>query len=162
MTASFGRGTDFKVFDPKVNGAGGVHIIQTFLSEDEAEEIQIKGRTNRQNTPGSADIIFKSNELEILNISKTLKNKPHEMIHKALSEARERKANNENDVIKTLVNQSSDRHNKCLDVYGTETLKQVKLIEYVSEINEAKVIGDTNIRTVIAIDGTCSMGGVIA
>lgn len=61
MTKSFGRGTDFKVFDPKVNEAGGIHIIQTFLSEDEAEEIQIKGRTNRQNTPGSVDIVFKKN-----------------------------------------------------------------------------------------------------
>jgi len=34
MTKSFGRGTDFQIFDPKVNEKGGVHIIQTFLSID--------------------------------------------------------------------------------------------------------------------------------
>jgi len=32
MTASFGRGTDFIVLDKEINKAGGVHIIQTFLS----------------------------------------------------------------------------------------------------------------------------------
>jgi len=32
MTKSFGRGTDFQVYDPNVNNNGGAHIIQTFLS----------------------------------------------------------------------------------------------------------------------------------
>ena len=32
MTKAFGRGTDFQVFDKKVQDKGGVHIIQTFLS----------------------------------------------------------------------------------------------------------------------------------
>ena len=72
MTKSFGRGTDFQVYDQKIQDKGGVHIIQTFLSEEEAEEIQIKGRTNRQNSPGSVDIIFKENELQLLNIEKSL------------------------------------------------------------------------------------------
>ena len=61
MTKSFGRGTDFQIYDPKVNEKGGVHIIQTFLSLDQSEEIQIMGRTNRQNTNGSYDAVFKSN-----------------------------------------------------------------------------------------------------
>jgi hypothetical protein len=38
MTKSFGRGTDFQVYDPKLNNdIGGVHIIQTFLSLDQSE-----------------------------------------------------------------------------------------------------------------------------
>ena len=38
MTKSFGRGTDFQVYDPKISEIeiGGVHIIQTFLSEEES------------------------------------------------------------------------------------------------------------------------------
>jgi preprotein translocase subunit SecA len=59
MTKAFGRGTDFQVLDKGVYESGGIHIIQTFLSHEEAEEIQIKGRTNRQNSPGSVDIIYK-------------------------------------------------------------------------------------------------------
>ena len=73
MTKSFGRGTDFQVYDDSIKKNGGVHIIQTFLSQEEAEEIQIKGRTNRQNSKGSVDIIFKKAELEALKISKDLK-----------------------------------------------------------------------------------------
>lgn len=68
MTKSFGRGTDFQVYDDSIKKNGGVHIIQTFLSQEEAEEIQIKGRTNRQNSKGSVDIIFKKTELEALDI----------------------------------------------------------------------------------------------
>ena len=49
MTDSFGRGTDFIVLNKDINQRGGVHVIQTFLSLDESEEVQIKGRTARQN-----------------------------------------------------------------------------------------------------------------
>lgn len=65
MTKSFGRGTDFQVYDKAVEKEG-VHIIQTFLSEEESEEVQIKGRTNRQNSEGSVSIILKQTELEQL------------------------------------------------------------------------------------------------
>ncbi len=36
MTNSFGRGTDFKIFDETLFkiGDGGLHVIQTFLSVD--------------------------------------------------------------------------------------------------------------------------------
>ena len=36
MTNSFGRGTDFKVYDETLFqiGDGGLHVIQTFLSID--------------------------------------------------------------------------------------------------------------------------------
>ena len=46
--AVFGRGTDFFGKDEVVQKNGGVHVIQTFLSEDQSEEIQIQGRTARQ------------------------------------------------------------------------------------------------------------------
>ena len=47
MTASFGRGTDFVVYDPIVKESEGVLVIQTFISIDKSEEIQIIGRTAR-------------------------------------------------------------------------------------------------------------------
>lgn len=33
--------------DDDINEAGGVHVILTYIPEDEAELVQIKGRTNR-------------------------------------------------------------------------------------------------------------------
>jgi hypothetical protein len=57
-TRPFGRGTDFLSTDASVNGAGGVHVVQTFLSETESEEIQIKGRTARQGDNGSYALVL--------------------------------------------------------------------------------------------------------
>jgi len=58
MTGAFGRGTDFKIYDEKIIKEGGLHVIQTYLSLDESEEEQIKGRTARQYNPGSYDCII--------------------------------------------------------------------------------------------------------
>jgi preprotein translocase subunit SecA len=48
LTRSFGRGIDFVVEEDNVKSAGGVHVIQTFISEDVSESVQIEGRTARQ------------------------------------------------------------------------------------------------------------------
>lgn len=58
----FGRGTDFKCRDKKVIPKG-VRVIQTFLSEDVSEEIQIKGRTCRQGDKGSYKMILLLDDL---------------------------------------------------------------------------------------------------
>ena len=44
FTKVFGRGTDFITHDMIVSANGGVHAIQTFLSEQLSEEKQIKGK----------------------------------------------------------------------------------------------------------------------
>ena len=43
LTRDFGRGTDFMVEDVKVDKRGGVHVIQTFVSDEISEEKQIQG-----------------------------------------------------------------------------------------------------------------------
>lgn len=37
MTNSFGRGTDFIILSDNINNNGGLHVIQVFLTVDEAE-----------------------------------------------------------------------------------------------------------------------------
>lgn len=64
FTKCFGRGTDFKVFDPRVIQANGAHVIQTFFSEDISEEVQIKGRTARQGHKGTYKMIVLDTTLE--------------------------------------------------------------------------------------------------
>ncbi|XP_047141208.2 protein translocase subunit SecA isoform X2 [Hydra vulgaris] len=48
LTRAFGRGTDFVCNDRNVVTNGGVHVVQTFFSEELSEEVQIQGRTARQ------------------------------------------------------------------------------------------------------------------
>eukprot|EP00957_Ditylum_brightwellii_P164876 12553057-Ditylum_brightwellii.AAC.1 len=57
-TAVFGCSTDFFCKDETVQRNGGVHVIQSFLSEEESEEIQIQGRTARQGRKGSNQMIL--------------------------------------------------------------------------------------------------------
>jgi hypothetical protein len=62
-TSVFGRGTDFFCKDEAVEKNGGVHIIQTFLSEEITEEIQIQGRTARQGKQGTYQLILLESDL---------------------------------------------------------------------------------------------------
>jgi len=70
----FGRGLDFVCLDKKVNGNGGVHVLQTFLSEEKSEETQIMGRTCRQGDPGSYKMILCLHDLVRWNELKGDKN----------------------------------------------------------------------------------------
>ncbi|CAF1453216.1 unnamed protein product [Adineta ricciae] len=56
LTRELGRGVDFQT-EPIVNQNGGMHVIQTFFSENIREEIQIRGRTARKDEPGSYELI---------------------------------------------------------------------------------------------------------
>lgn len=66
----FGRGTDFICYDESVALNGGTHVIQTFLSEDLSEEVQIKGRTARQGNFGSFSMILLDSDLEKFHITR--------------------------------------------------------------------------------------------
>mmetsp|Transcript_16855 Transcript_16855/g.23104 ORF Transcript_16855/g.23104 Transcript_16855/m.23104 type:complete len:1104 (+) Transcript_16855:4065-7376(+) len=69
MTKAFGRGTDFICNDKRMIDVGGVHVIQTFLSEQMAEEVQIMGRTARQGSKGSFGMVLRYKDLDKFGIS---------------------------------------------------------------------------------------------
>ncbi|XP_026016922.1 uncharacterized protein LOC113018071 [Astatotilapia calliptera] len=54
-----GRGTDLQVSDT-VKEAGGLFVVQTFLPKNARVEAQAFGRTARQGSPGSAQLILRS------------------------------------------------------------------------------------------------------
>lgn len=58
-----GRGTDFVCYDSKLDGSGGIHVIQTFFSGEKSEEIQIQGRTARDVNHGSYSLVLSSDDL---------------------------------------------------------------------------------------------------
>jgi hypothetical protein len=71
LTREYGYGTDFMCFDDRLISAGGVHVIQTFLSDCLSEEIHIKGRTARQGDIGSYSMVLKEDELQRFSITPT-------------------------------------------------------------------------------------------
>ncbi|CAF4261426.1 unnamed protein product, partial [Rotaria sp. Silwood2] len=70
LTRKFGRGTDFICYDQTVSANGGTHVIQTFLSEELSEEVQIKGRTARQGDHGSYSMILLDRDQEKFHIER--------------------------------------------------------------------------------------------
>jgi GTPase SAR1 family protein/DNA-binding winged helix-turn-helix (wHTH) protein len=63
MTRSYGRGTDFVCRDSGLVVNGGVHVIMTFFPQDSSEEKQIRGRTCRQDDPGSCEMVLSEKAL---------------------------------------------------------------------------------------------------
>ena len=63
-----GRGLDFKCHNKSVESNGGMHVVQTFLSEEESEEIQIRGRSARQEKSGTYKLILLRSDLEKFGI----------------------------------------------------------------------------------------------
>jgi hypothetical protein len=68
LTREFGRGTDFICYDDKLLASGGVHVVQTFVSDELSEETQIKGRTARQGNKGSFSMVLLDQTLERFEI----------------------------------------------------------------------------------------------
>jgi preprotein translocase subunit SecA len=71
-TKDFGRGTDFISLDPRVESSGGVHVIQTFVSDDVSEELQIRGRTARQGNSGSYSLAITYDEANKYGLTKSI------------------------------------------------------------------------------------------
>lgn len=68
LTKRFGRGSDFICRDTAMREKG-VHVIQTFFSEHESEEVQIKGRTWRQDDNGSYSMVLFLDDLSKFGIT---------------------------------------------------------------------------------------------
>jgi len=85
----FGRGTDFKINDPRMAMAGGMHVIQTFFSRDLAEEVQMMGRCARQGDLGSYSLVFLSKSQELFDLtSEEVEGWAPEEVHEKLSTLR--------------------------------------------------------------------------
>ncbi|CAF3193876.1 unnamed protein product [Rotaria sp. Silwood2] len=64
LTRTFGRGIDFVCRNQQLLINGGMHVLQTFFSEELSEEYQIMGRGARQEDYGSYRMILLDKDLE--------------------------------------------------------------------------------------------------
>lgn len=93
LTRGFGRGTDFKCYDERINkGQGGVHVIQSFVSDQLSEETQIMGRTARQGESGSFSMVLILEDLERYGLSEVDVNRMRDQgkLYSTINESRSR------------------------------------------------------------------------
>jgi hypothetical protein len=170
MTRVFGRGTDFSCMK-RAKEAGGVHVIQTFLSEDVAEEVQIRGRTARESSKGSFVKILEMSSLERFGLD----DDAVENLRRSTSAVEiDREINDKRlaffdmNCLKHLANitKISDMHRQTqtfLEDLLNKRIERVKAFLMKEEENMAPPIdeGKLTSRTLILMDATGSMGHCI-
>ncbi|KAL4450790.1 hypothetical protein ABPG74_011632 [Tetrahymena malaccensis] len=125
-TKPFGRGCDFISTDPELDKNGGIHIIQTFLSEDLAEETQIKGRTARQAQCGSYSLVVNREDLVLnFNLNASVKNFSYEFLH----QLRQTTQKNKEKSLSIKLEETSQSHKESM------RLKQI-LLNYTPSNNQ--------------------------
>ncbi len=159
---TFGRGTDFMCSDKMVDSNGGIAVIQTFLSEELSEEVQIKGRTARQGNQGTFEIRIQSQQLEpfgipLSKIDDYRKTDVYAELNKKREEISEK---NFSDKLEALKEATKDHEKSRQFLVDLAEDNFVEIKKYILELNrgpaEAKVT-----KLAVLMDATGSMGGLI-
>ncbi len=163
LSRSFGRGTDFVIYDDVVNACGGVHVLQTFLSEDLSEEIQIRGRSARQGTLGSYSLVIHDKQLVAFKLSAegVLAEKGKNNLYPTLLQAR-RDFNKTQQVSKQKKKVLLEDHQKALNLVKllsstTPDIPAIQLLIYEFNKSAYKEESICASRTLILLDATKSM-----
>lgn len=163
FTKSFCRGTDFKIFDRRVEACGGAHETATFVSDDLSGEVQMMGRIARQGDRGSFSMVLAAEDLERYGLKEDdiKRMKDTKSLYTTLNKARcdfFMKAYAER---MRCINDGKEEHNKAMkfvtDLFA-ENINDIK--SYLLKQNETHLsVG--NARTICLMDATGSMSSVI-
>ena len=159
FTKIFGRGTDFKVHDTIVSVNGGVHVIQTFLSEELSEEIQIKGRTARQGENGSYSLVLPVKSLEKFLIQPQHVQENQNKLYQYLNEMRCKFFNLKYEENVKYVEQIKQKHLESIEFLEQVFSDQKLLVrEFLLEQNKGfELFSQVDSKTLILMDATGSM-----
>ncbi|EAR95155.1 helicase carboxy-terminal domain protein (macronuclear) [Tetrahymena thermophila SB210] len=163
LTKIFGRGIDFQVNDTIIFQNYGVHVIQTFFSEDKSEETQIKGRTARQGEEGSFSMVLQQDTLQAFLKTEEDQKKIENLdeIYEVLD--RNRQVNFENDFKSNIeYNQKTSitSHKQSEDFLNfLKDCNQQEVKKYLLQLNQGPK--ENTFKTLIAMDVTGSMSNLI-
>jgi hypothetical protein len=176
LTREFGRGTDFVCYDQELDRNGGVHVIQTFVSDLKSEETQIKGRTARQGKRGSYMMILDENDLEKYGIKEREVQIMRDTgkLYSTLSQHRDAFFNKRfPDSIKGVegivaehkqgMSFLQDLSTALTDVSAVSSVSvaRKKVREFLLEHNRGMNPSSSNCRTICLMDATGSMSGLL-
>ncbi|CAF2633120.1 unnamed protein product [Rotaria sp. Silwood2] len=166
LTRIFGRGTDFICRNQQVLANGGIHVLQTFFSEELSEEYQIMGRGARQGDHGSYRMILLDSDLEWVLGADWEKEIPQitgSILYKSLNEARRERY--ESKCAARGVGIKQCRHDHKESIKFMKALSEGKMsivISFLTEQNRGADIPVDTSRTLLLMDATGSMSNLLS
>jgi len=165
LTPTFGRGTDFELRHPQVNANGGIHVLQTFFSQELSEEYQIKGRCARQGDNGSFKLLLLASSLEwVLGSTwETRIKTPGILFYKTLNEERTKLYEGTCASRFITIEQCKKDHEASKKFMAAIIAADFKTIKtFVGEKNKGSFVETAVSRTILLMDATGSMGGLLS
>ncbi|CAL6013582.1 Conserved_hypothetical protein [Hexamita inflata] len=164
ITREFGRGTDFICHDRTIDDNGGVHVIQTFFSDELSEEKQIKGRTARQGKRGSYSLVLVDIDLQKYGLrTKQIETmKDTSKLHSTIDPFRQKyfdKKYPERIRNKQQILESHNRTGTYVKALFDGDNEAVR--KYLVNENRGYSVDQSKSKTLILLDATGSMGEVI-
>jgi len=160
----FGRGTDFKIFDDRMEKAGGMHVLQTFFSRDLSEEVQIQGRCARQGNKGSySQVLLRTSLSAQFDLTpETVDQWPSAEVYSNLSRLRAEAGSDEVRALREMAVKRIEEHKvlasslKAFHKGRTEAFDQ--LMRRYNSASHLKV-GPNGLHIILCLDESGSMGG---
>lgn len=165
ISRGFGRGTDFKCYDDRINKrSGGVHVIQTFISDELSEETQIKGRTARQGERGSFSMVLILEELERYGLRsddiEIMKKKSE--LYTRLNIARCVFFQQQYSESLRYVDEIKTDHDDAMEFLDALFRDDMNIIrDFLFKRNKASIMSSGSSRTIVLMDATGSMHSLL-
>lgn len=166
LSREFGRGTDFRCYDDRLDRHGGLHVLQTFFSDSVSEEIQIKGRTARQGNKGSYSMVITEQSLDRygLDAKAISRIKRQGKLYTSVNEARNRFFDQEYKENLRHTDVILERHQESM-AFAADVLhnRMDKVRLFLEDRNKVALSSGSSIsRTVCLMDSTGSMSGLLS
>ena len=158
----YGRGTDFKIFDDRMEACGGLHVLQTFFSGDLSEEVQIQGRSARQGNQGSYSLVLEVNLLakQFDQQVQTMIGWPAEEVYANLAKLREARAAGEVQSLRDMAAKRKKEHGILIDALKAFSGGKADAMETVMRrynTSTGLVMGGNGLHIIFCLDESWSM-----
>ncbi|CAF0787349.1 unnamed protein product [Adineta ricciae] len=165
LTRTFGRGTDFICRTQKLLSNGGIHVLQTFFSEEPSEEYQIMGRGARQGDRGSYRMILLGKDLEWVLGSiwrEKLNDIQGPLLYAELKKARDALYESKCSAKHLGIQQRKKEHTATKDFMNALLSKDILAVKnFLGKQNKGVALIVNSSRTILLMDATGSMSGLL-
>ncbi|CAF2770029.1 unnamed protein product [Rotaria sp. Silwood2] len=166
LTRTFGRGTDFICRNQQLLANGGIHVLQTFFSEELSEEYQIMGRGARQGDRGSYRMILLDKELEWIlgstwedDLPKIIGSNLYKNLNKARNDLYESRCGAK----ELSIEQCRQEHEASKSFMSSLISGNIEAVKtFLKNQNQGASFVSGSSRTVLLLDATGSMSSLLS